>query len=157
MDDLLTRQNIAVETDLDRVVLTIERLSFPMPYAASFRIAAGIKQACKEAMRVSKEPLADWQKWLKLDGEITVNEIHTTRRMTITKKFDWKVIFEGEMVHLHLGDNKVGFHFETGFKISQWLRLAGKQAKHWAGDSGSHMHLTGHLTDAEHNYKLGLE
>ena len=71
-------------------------------------------------------------------------------------KFDWRVDVSGEMIKLYMGNNVVTFHFEAGFKISQWLRLASKQAKHWAGDTGKSIHATGRLTDAEKMYKTGL-
>ena len=155
MDDLLTRQNVSVETDFDRVVLTIARLSFKMPYADGFKIAAGIASGCRECMRISGEPRVNWRDWLKLDGEFVVNEVSEVRRSTPAEKFDWRVDVNGEMVKLYMGNNRVTFHFESGFKISQWLRLGSKQAIRWAGDTCKSRHCSGRLTDAEQNYNTG--
>ena len=156
MDDLLTKQNISVETDFDRVVLTFNRSSFLIPYAEGFKISSGIASGCRESMRLCREPRKNWRDWMVLDGEIDIPEVSPKRRHTITKKFDWRVVVNGELIHLWMGNNGVGFHFESGFKISAWLRLASKQAKHWAGDTGKSMYVTGWLTDAEQIYKTGL-
>ncbi len=157
MDDLLTKQNISVETEFDRVILNVEKLSFLIPYAEGFKIAAGITSAGKEALRLCREPRKDWRKWLELDENLHVNEVSALKRSTPQiRKFKWHLDVNGEMLYLWMGNNRVGFHFETGFKIAQWLRLGSKQAKHWAGDTGRVMHLTGRLTDAEDNYKRNL-
>ena len=157
MDDLLTSQNISVETDLDRVVLTFNRLSFLIPYAEGFKISHGISSGCRECMRLCREPRKNWRDWLQLGDDIVIPEVNHRRRHTLTRKFNWRVAADGELIHLWMGNNRVGFHFESGFKISAWLRLASKQAKHWAGDTGKSWCLTGCLTDAETAYKLGQE
>ena len=157
MHGLLTKQNVRVETNFDRVILTVQKLVFPMPYAASFKIAAGLKLASQQAMRMSKEPLANWRNFTIPDDELIVNALNIASNYFMVRQFIWRIDVDGEMAYLHMADNRIGFHFETGFKIAQWLRVAGTQAKKWAGDSGTFMHMTGHLTDAENNYKLGLE
>ena len=73
------------------------------------------------------------------------------------KKFNWRVDINGELIYLWFGNVRVGFHFESGFKISQWLRLGAAQAKRFAGDTSKSIHASGRLTDGETNYKLGLE
>ena len=158
MDDLLTKQNISVETDFDRVILTIDKLDFMFPYAQAFKVSAGIASAGRECMRLAKEPRANWRKLMELDdGAVTINEVSSIQRNTMAKKFDWRVDIRGEMIHLWLGNVRAGFDFETGFKIAQWLRLGGAQAKRWAGDTSKSMTASGRLTDREENYKLGLE
>lgn len=158
MSDLLTKQKVCVETDCDRVVLVVGRTAFPMPYASASKIAAGLKMACKQAMRVSGESLDNWEARQKLDREIQVNELNSTRRTTtMPAQFQWRVESTGEMVAIWFNEVKLEFHFSAGLQISQWVRLAAKQAKNWAGDSGTKMHMTGILTDAEDNYKRGLQ
>jgi hypothetical protein len=155
MDDLLLQQNIRVETDHDRVILNIERTSFVIPYAQAFKIAAGLSSGGRECMRLAKEPRAHWRDLLKLDDDgIHVDEV--SRNLPF-KKFDWRVDIHGELLHLWLGDTRVGFHFESGFKLSQWIRLGAAQAKRNAGDTSKSLHASARLTDGELNYKLGLE
>jgi hypothetical protein len=155
MDDLLTKQNTRVETDGDRVVLFVERTSFVIPYAQAFKIAAGIASGGRECMRLAKEPRAHWRDLLALDdGGIQVDEV--TRNLPL-KKFTWRVDVSGEMIHVWLGNVRLGFHFESGFKLSQWIRLGAAQAKRFAGDTSKTLHASGRLTDGETNYKLGLE
>jgi hypothetical protein len=158
MDDLLTRQNVSVETDADRVILTVQKMTFMIPYAQGFKIAAGIASGGRECLRLSNEPRADWRKWLELDdSSIRVNEVPPGKSAGSVRKFDWRVDVRGEMIHLWLGDVRVGFHFESGFKLSQWLRLGSAQAKRWAGDTSKSLTASGRLTNREENYKLGLE
>jgi hypothetical protein len=163
VDDLLTKQNISVETDCDRVILSIAKNDLMIPYNQAFKISAGIASAGRECMRLAKEPRENWREMMKLDdlpdgGNITVNEVSKLRRSTtMLKKFDWRVDVNGEMISLWLGNDTVRFHFETGFKIAQWLRLGAAQSKRWAGDTSKSIHASGRLTDGETNYKLGLE
>lgn len=158
MSDIISRQNVSVETDCDRVILTVSRTQFPIPYATAFRIAAHLKQVCKQAMRISYEPLNNWEQRLGLDREITVNEIHPERRSTAPlERYEWRIETEGEMTYVWFGNTSVGFHFESALKISHWLRLAAAQAKRWAGDTGKSIHTVGTLSDAEQNYKHGYE
>jgi hypothetical protein len=155
VDDLLLKQNIRVETDGDRVILNIDRTSFVIPYAQAFKIAAGIASGGRECMRLAKEPRAHWRDLLALDDEgIRVDDVE---RNLPLKKFNWRVDVNGELIHLWLGNVRVGFHFESGFKLSQWLRLGAAQAKRFAGDTSKQLHASGRLTDGELNYKLGLE
>jgi hypothetical protein len=155
MDDLLTKQDIRVETDGDRVTLFVERTSFVLPYAQAFKIAAGISSGCRECMRLANEPRAHWRDLLKLDDDGT--QVEDVSRDLPLKKFLWRVDLHGEMIHLWLGHVRLGFHFESGFKLSQWLRLGAAQAKRVAGDTSKSIHASGRLTDGETNYRLGLE
>ena len=158
MSDILSQQNVSVETDCDRVILTVNRTQFPIPYALAFRIAAHLKMVCKQAMRISYEPLDDWGRRLGLDRELPVNEISPERRSTAPlEKYEWRIESEGEMTYIWFGNTSIGFHFESALKISHWLRLAAAQAKNWAGDTGKAMHTVGTLTDAEDNYKRGYQ
>jgi hypothetical protein len=157
MDDLLTKQNVSVETDMDRVILSIQRMEFVLPYAQTFKISAGITSAGRECMRLSKEPRANWRDLMQLDEDITVPKVSSFTRRTTIKQFAWRVDVHGEMIHLWLGNVRVGFPFDTGFKIAQWLRIAAAQSKAWAGDTSKSIHASGRLTDGEINYKLGLE
>lgn len=155
MDALLLKQNIEVCTDLDRVVLIFNRLTFPMPYVQAFKISAGLRLGCKKAMRVSGESIKHWRNRSRLDVYTGVSEINPERRTTMTQQYKWSVSVDGEMIYLQLADHKIGFHFETGLKLAEWLRFGGSKAKRWAGDQGKTMQSIGNLSNAEENYKRG--
>jgi len=155
MDALLVRNHISVNTDLDRVILNFNRLSFPMPYAQAFKIAAGLRLGSKRAMRISGESIKDWRNRSRLDVYTPLEEIAPEKRTTNLQRYDWRVDVDGEMVYLIMGHHKIGFHFEAALKTAEWLRWAGKRCKRWAGDSGRSMVSLGNLTDAEENYKRG--
>jgi hypothetical protein len=158
MDDLLTKQDIRVETDLDRVIIWFGKAHFVLPYAQAFKISAGISSAGRECMRLAKEPRAHWRDLLLLDDDgVNVRETRVENSGQPIRPFGWRVDISGEMIHLWFGNVRVGFHFESGFKISQWLRLGAAQAKRFAGDTSRSIHASGRLTDGETNYKLGLE
>lgn len=158
MSDILSRQRVSVETDCDRVIFTVRRTQFPIPYATAFKIAAHLKMVCKQSMRISYEPLNDWDKRMGLDREIPVNEISPERRSTAPlERYEWRIDTEGEMIYIWFGNTSVGFHFESALKISHWLRLAARQSKNWAGDTGKAIHTVGTLSNAEENYKRGYQ
>lgn len=157
MTSILKNEKVSVETDCDRVIFAAGRTLFPIPYATAFKMAASLKMACKQAMRITKEPLSEADALMKSDREIKVNEVSPIKRNLPIQNFEWGVSYCGEMVYMEIGNNEVGFHFSDGLKISQWLRFGGKQAKNWAGDTSRSMHATGILTDAEDNYKRGYQ
>ena len=157
MGDFLTRQNVKVETDLDRTVLTVSRTSFPMPYATAFKVASGIKMACTHAMRVCKEDLASRENYMNYDREIQVNEVSAVRRNTMVPTVEWTVQLQGENVLVWFGNVKISLHFSDALKVSAWIRSGAAQAKKWAGDTGKKMHCNGYLTDAENDYKMGYQ
>ncbi len=157
MSKLLSNRNVSVETDNDRVIFTVDRTAFPMPYAVAFRLAAGVKLACKQAMRITKESLANAEAYTKSDFEVAVNEVSLVRRNLPVPRFEWSCEYQGEMVYVWFGDVEIGFHFSDGLKIAQWIRLGGTQAKRWAGDTSKAIHAAGILTNAEDNYKYGYQ
>ena len=55
---------------------------------------------------------------------------------------------EGEIVVLKIGNSEIRFHYADAFKLSQAIRLAGKQAKATAGDTARHWSVLGVLDDA---------
>ncbi len=61
----------------------------------------------------------------------------------------------GTGVYLEIGGHRLDMEYPDAIKLSQLLRMHGKQAKKWAGDSGKHYLTEAVLTDAELNYKRG--
>lgn len=158
MNLYLIRQGVWVNTDLDRVVLTVGKTDFPMPYVQAFKIAAAVRLGCRRLMQYCGERHTNWYERARLDYYAPVPELSDKVRSTRTQKYDWRIdiVPHSEVLQLYLDNMPVEFHFEAGLKLSEWLRDAGRRAKRWAGDETTHKHGMATLTDAEHNYKYGL-
>lgn len=156
MDEMLLKDRLEVGRDLDRVVLIVNRTHYPMPYAMSFKIAAGLRLASKQAMKFSGEGIKDWRTRSLLDVYTGVEKLSSEKRTTLTKRYSWRIDVDSEIVHLFLNEQKISIHFESALKLAEWLRMAGKSAKRWAGDDGRSMVAAGNLVDAEFNYKHGF-
>jgi hypothetical protein len=148
---VLTKQNIYIESKQDRVVLKVQRLEIEMPYATSFKVAQGLRLASRAAIRYAKADYtapSDIEKAYEASADI---------RVTAHKDFNWRAGWEGEDVKIQFGDQLLKFHFTAALKIAEWLRDAGKQSKAWAGDTSRSISAAGILSDAEQNYRLGVE
>jgi hypothetical protein len=55
---------------------------------------------------------------------------------------------EGDLVVMRLGNSEIKMSYGDSFKLSQMLRVAGKQAKINAGDVRRHWSVMGILDDA---------
>lgn len=55
---------------------------------------------------------------------------------------------DGDMVVMRLGNSEIKMSYADALKLSQMLRVAGKQAKINAGDRGRHWSVIGVLDDA---------
>jgi len=55
------------------------------------------------------------------------------------------VDIDGPLIRLTIGDLEVRMEYETALKVSQWLRVRGKQAKRLAGDASRHWSSVGVL------------
>jgi hypothetical protein len=55
---------------------------------------------------------------------------------------------EGEMVVLTINNAEIRLHYQDAFRISQWLRVSGKEAKANAGDVSRHWSIIAQLDDA---------
>lgn len=160
MDSLLTKQRIHVAADRDRVLLHIGRLCIEMPYAAAFPVAQHLRLSAKQAMRLCREPMANWRDHAALNDmpERTVPyQVSDVERVSIRGNFNWATGWDGEDVKAVFGNNMARFHFVVALKISEWLRDAGKEARAWAGDRSTVRLASSVLSDAEENYRLGLE
>lgn len=60
---------------------------------------------------------------------------------------------EGDMVVLRIGNSEVKMPYSAALKLSQWLRVSGKEAKRNAGDVSRHWSVVADLTDAEEAIK----
>lgn len=53
---------------------------------------------------------------------------------------------EGDLVVMRLGNVEVKLPYETALTLSQWLRVRGKEAKRFAGDTSHQFRVLGTLT-----------
>ena len=74
---------------------------------------------------------------------------------TILKQQEVAVWHEGELVKLQAGNITMTLDYPLALKVSQLLRVHGKEAKFFAGDKSKHWSTVAMLTDAEENYKRG--
>ncbi len=156
MDSLLSRHKIKVGQDMDRVTLQIGRLPVSIPYSQAFKIAQGLQLGAKYVMRLAGQSWKDWQKRTEIDeipSQVITND---SQRSTLPSRFEWTVAFEGELVRLTMGNVSFAFHFTVALKLVTALRLNGRNAKRWAGDTSRQISAMGMLSDAEQNYKHGL-
>ena len=154
---ILERQRFHITSEYDQVILSIGNLVVPMPYAASFKIALGLRLNATTAMRCAKEDITGWEKFANENiPETQPYTVSEENRKTVPRGFAWKAGWEGENVKVLFGNNELHFHFTTALQISARLRIAGARAKAWAGDTSMTMNAAGILSDAEENYRLGL-
>ena len=57
---------------------------------------------------------------------------------SLAKPTEIAVESEGEDVLLKIGNSVMRMHYEDAFKIAQWIRVRGKEAKRRAGDNSRH-------------------
>ncbi len=148
---------IEVGQDMDRVMLYIRRVVIPLPYASAFKIAATILSASTHCFIRVHEDKANKSDMMAVELNIDDRPVLSDlRRGTMPARFDWKVDVEVERVIIYLGGHIIKQHFSEAMKLSTRIKIQAKKAKCWAGDTSRQWILTGHLTDAEENYKLGI-
>lgn len=160
MDSLLTKQRIHVASNQDQVMLQVGNLEVVMPYAATFTIAQALRLSAKQAMRYSREPLKNWRDHSALNEmpeRTSPCKVSPEKRLSVRSNFNWRTGWEGEEVKVQFGDVLLKFHFVVALKISEWLRDAGKQSRAWAGDASKFRLASSILSNAEENYRLGLQ
>lgn len=69
------------------------------------------------------------------------------------KKFMWSATPQGDNVVLRMGNANIEMGYEDALRMSQALRVAGKQAKAHAGDVSRHWSVIANLGTQESNYE----
>jgi hypothetical protein len=72
--------------------------------------------------------------------------IHTTPDNLLTQQAI-EVTSEGELVAIRVGNSTLRIHYEDALKLSQWIRVRGKEAKRKAGDMSRHWSAIALLED----------
>jgi hypothetical protein len=148
MSGIQTTQSAEVFVDYDRVVLKIGKFQTTIPYAIAFKIAQGIRVSAKHIQRTYNVS----ETWIEVaeDPNLEARNYVERGRKPVRAK-TWKVNLSGETVILVFDDVRAEMHFSDALRVSQWLRIAGKQCKRNVGDSARHMNAAGMLTDAALN------
>ena len=155
---ILEKQRFHITSEYDQVIFMVGNLVVPMPYAASFKIAQALRLASRDAMRYAKEAVPGWEKFANENiPETQPYTVSKEKRKIVQKGFAWRTGWDGENVKAQFGNNALHFHFTTALQISARLRIAGAKAKAWAGDTSMSMNAASILSDAEENYRLGLQ
>lgn len=72
------------------------------------------------------------------------NEIHG-----IIHKVPSSVRAEGDQICVTLGNSEIRMGYEDGIKLSNWIRIASKEAKRNAGDTSRHWSVIAQADDAQ--------
>ena len=147
--------NLSIFVDMDRVIFRINKTDLFVPYAQTFIMASHLQLFCKR----SKALIHEKESWVVLTdaSNVEIQDYDTvTPYPQVKGKFDWEFRIDSELIWLRLADFITSFHFSEGLKLSHLIRMAGRKAKQWAGDTSTMKTAAGMLTDAEENYRLGI-
>ena len=154
---MLQKTQFGANDNLDMVVLTIMGRHPRIPYQTAFEISQSLRIASKYDARQDR---ANASFWRDVDIEDLndcpkPNKIFRRSSLSSTVR-NWSVDVQAGLVALTLDSLSVEFDYETAIKFHQIIRRAGRRAKAWAGDRANISRCLGNLTDAEEDYKLGL-
>lgn len=128
-----------------------------MYYQTCFKVAAGILMAAKNAARYEGVHPSTWSEILdkQRTNEIREPLSRTFRRTQELPNFtSWSVAFDHNLVTFKFDDLIIQMHFGDAFRLYGMVRVAGKNAKRWAGDTSRQWTTRAHLADAEENDKF---
>jgi len=63
--------------------------------------------------------------------------------MSLLRDIPTSVTTENDLVVMKMGNVEVKMPYDHALKLSQWLRVRGKQAKRFAGDTSRHWSVVG--------------
>jgi len=156
MNEVLTQHVCSAEHSQDMVRLIFGPHSVQMYYQTAFEIAASILQASKLSARFEGVHPSVWSDILKKAQQEPFEPLSPFfRRGTQQPNFtDWSIGFERNLVVFKFDTAIIKLHYSNAFEFYSWVRLAGKNAKRWAGDKGRQWTTRANLQDAEDNDKF---
>jgi len=156
MSEVLTKQTCAASATYDMVGVQFGPHRVLMYYQTAFRVAAGTLQSAKLAARFEGVNPRKWVEEIKVAQQDPLEPLSREyRRSRYRANFEtWKVGFDGSMVVYTFDDTVIKIHYSEAVKFYSMIRLAGKNAKRWAGDRGKQWSTRAHLADAEENDKF---
>lgn len=156
--DVLKRDNILVSTLDDMVTIKHGSADIHIHYNAALNIVPALRIACKAALRYVGADPSEWRNIGDDEDDFEIGESYRGFRQSgrLANCSRWRVDVDGALVSLVFDEHTICSPFEDMTKVMRALRQAAKQAKAWAGDSGTTLRVVGRLTDAEQNYKQGM-
>ena len=158
MGNVLTMHACGAGAAKDMVGLQLGPHRFLMYYQTAFKIAAGILMSSKLAATHEGVHPSTWSDWISqrmVPQEASAVLWPLYRRSEARPNFEeWKVGFENNLVVFTFDNEEIRMHYEDAFKIYGQVRLAGKNAKRWAGDTSRQWTTRAVLRDAEDNDKI---
>lgn len=166
MDQILTKQRIAVSTDGPVVVLEIAGATAKLTYESALAIAqmlrlfgkvssrvAGVREHWTASAQDDQTRFVDGKP--KAVGNVSSLDLRRLKQRKVGKSI--RVGLDGSGVRIYLGTNfSVTFDHTVALRLSEWLRIRGREAKRFAGDQSKAWRTLGLLTTAEQNQKLGI-
>lgn len=158
MGEVFTLERVNVQQGLDLVQLELATHRIRLHYQTTFAVVRALRVAAKAAMPHEGLVIGTWRELAGAPPDPCTVPMHPTFRQSgrRTNVETWRVGFEGALVLAEFNELVAKFHYPDAFRLQAWLRVAARQAKHWAGDRGRAMAATAYLTDAEFNDRLGL-
>lgn len=141
----------------------IAGLKFVAPYQTLFEMCQKLRMASKIAARADRAGPTFWREFNLTDladvPALYREGFRRSMQRPTLKAYHFDI--KGSLVVVGLFNRggtpyNVEIHYEDAIKWHHQLRLEARRAKAWAGDSSKQRRLTGHITDAEEDYRLGI-
>jgi len=155
MNEVLSKQVCTAAYAQDMVRLKFGSHSVLMYYQTAFEIAAGVLSASKQAGQYEGVHPSRWSEYVNMVPQTPMEPLSLFyRRGDHPSNFtSWSVAFERNLVVFTFDQTIIKMHFGNAFEMYGLIRLAGKNAKNWAGDTSRQWTTKATLTDAEQNDK----
>ncbi len=156
MSEVLQKHVCEAVYAFDMVGLKFGPQRFLLYYQTAFKMAAGILMSAKLAARYEGVHPSKWTEFVNNAQQAPFEPLsHEYRRTMHTPNFKtWKVGFESNLVTITFDHETIKMHYSDAFTLYGMIRVASKNAKRWAGDTGKQWTTRACLTDAEENDKF---
>lgn len=152
MSQIFERTDVSVDVENDVVVLRVGDKMARFSYTSAFMVAQRMRLFAGYAARIAGAGSGERSKLKRHADEANVRPINGGPARDSTKP--WDVWNEGEVVAVRLGVVTARWEAPAALTIAGWIRVGGRQAKAWAGDTSKTLRVAGILTDAAENARL---
>ncbi len=133
MTELFERTGVSVDADDDVVVLRVGNMKARMSYTLAFMIAQRMRLHGGVAARIAGANIVERARLKRKADEENLRPIKTGDARKNDKP--WDVWHEGEVVAVRLKTVIARWEAPAALTIAGWIRVAGRHAKRWAGDT----------------------
>jgi hypothetical protein len=153
------KQHVNVQQGLDLVRLKISTHKIDLYYQTAFAISRAMRMEAKGAMSYEKTAVKLWRELANYERQPSALPMNPFYRRSdgVSNLNEWAVKGKGPLVIVELNELTAKLHYADALIIQSWIRVAATEAKRWAGDRSKGLYAVAHLTDAENNYRLGLQ